>query len=62
MSFEHTADARLIAFYQGIREQVAADDALGGGHRLTGEGGGKQYAQSLDAPPRVELQPIIWPR
>jgi hypothetical protein len=29
MSFENTPDARLIAFYQGIRDQIAAESAIG---------------------------------
>jgi hypothetical protein len=62
MNFENTSDARLIAFYSNVREQVTADAALGSEHRLIGENV-KQYAQSLE----VEMQrrglafvPIAW--
>jgi hypothetical protein len=63
MDFEHAPDARLLAFYRGIREQVAAGEALGNRHRLTG-GGVKQYAQGPEAEMRhrgLNFAPIIWP-
>lgn len=63
MSFENTPDARLIAFYLNIREQMTADAALGSGHRLIGENVGR-YARSLEAEMQrrgLAFVPIVWP-
>jgi hypothetical protein len=61
MSFENTPDARLIAFYLNIREQMTADAALGS--RLIGENV-ERYAQSLEAEMQrrgLAFVPIVWP-
>ena len=63
MSFENTPNARLIAFYLNIREQIAADDELGSNHRLIGENV-KQYAQGLEGETQrrgLAFEPIVWP-
>jgi hypothetical protein len=63
MTFEHTPDARLVAFYLNIREQVAADAQLSSPHRLIGTQV-KQYARSLEAEMQrrgLAFVPIVWP-
>jgi hypothetical protein len=62
MSFENTPDARLIAFYLNIREQMTADAAFGSEHRLIGQN--VKYAQSLEAEMQrrgLAFVPIVWP-
>jgi hypothetical protein len=63
MSFENRPDARVIAFYLNIREQMAADAALGSGRRLIGENV-ERYAQSVEGEMQrrgLAFVPIVWP-
>jgi hypothetical protein len=46
MSFSQSTDARLLAFYEGVRQQVKLDRLAGSRHRLAGEGV-RNYAEQL---------------
>ena len=57
-------DESLLAYYESVRRQVAADTNFGGRHRLAGTNV-KQYADRLTDEMkrrRLEFKPIIWPR
>ena len=56
-------DESLLAFYESVRRQVAADNKLGGRHRLAGTKV-KQYADRLKnemARRQLPFKPIDWP-
>jgi hypothetical protein len=46
MNFSQSRDERLLAFYEGVRQQVEFDRRAGHRHRLAGEGV-KKYAEQL---------------
>jgi hypothetical protein len=63
MRFANSTDESLLAFYESVRRQVAADNQLGGRHRLTGASV-KQYADELQAEMhrrQLRFKPIDWP-
>jgi hypothetical protein len=56
-------DESLLAYYESVRRQVAADDRLGGRHRLAGARV-RQYADRLKDEldrRRLHVKPIDWP-
>lgn len=56
-------DESLLAYYESVRRQVAADNGLGGRHRLAGTRV-KQYADRLTGEMkrrRLDFGPINWP-
>ena len=46
MNFSQSKDERLLAFYEGVRQQVELDRRAGNRHRFAGEGV-KEYAEQL---------------
>ncbi|ABQ38380.1 hypothetical protein BBta_6471 [Bradyrhizobium sp. BTAi1] len=53
----------MLAYYESVRKQVAADSRIGGPYRLIGDRA-KQYAQELQAEMRrreLRFTPIEWP-
>lgn len=63
MRFVNSTDESLMAYYESVRKQVAADSRIGGPYRLIGERA-KQYAQELQAEMRrrqLRFTPIDWP-
>jgi len=57
------SDASLLAYYESVRRQIAADNRLGGRHRFAGAGV-KQYADRLKDEMdrrRLPFKPIDWP-
>lgn len=46
MNFSQSKDERLLAFYEGVRQQVELDRRAGGRFRFAGEGV-KKYAEQL---------------
>jgi hypothetical protein len=64
VNFSQTKTDRLLAFYDGVRRQVALDKQAGGRYRLAGDGV-KQYAEKLREEMerrRLRFEPIEWPR
>jgi hypothetical protein len=62
MDFLDLTDESLLAYYGSVRRQVAADDRLGGRHRLAGARV-KQYADRLKGEMdrrRLHVKPIDW--
>ena len=56
-------DESLLAYYESVRRQVAADTSLGGRYRLVGAVV-KEYADRLKGEMdrrRLEFRPIVWP-
>ncbi|CCE08181.1 conserved hypothetical protein [Bradyrhizobium sp. STM 3843] len=63
MRFVNSTDESLLAYYESVRKQVAADSRIGGPFRLIGESA-KQYATELQAEMRrrqLRFTPIDWP-
>jgi hypothetical protein len=59
---EHLSDESLLAYYESIRRQAAADTNLGGRHRLVGAGA-RQHAEELQQEMQrrqVRFTPIDW--
>jgi hypothetical protein len=57
------SDESLLAYYESVRRQVAADTRLGGRHPLVGVAV-KQYAERLIGEMdrrRMYFKPIVWP-
>jgi hypothetical protein len=46
VSFSQSKDERLLAFYEGVRQQVELDRLAGNRYRLAGEGV-RKYAEQL---------------
>lgn len=62
MNFSDSTDESLLAYYESIRRQVAADKRLGGRYRLAGSNV-KQYADELKGEMirrQLSFQPIDW--
>jgi hypothetical protein len=63
MDFSKSKDESLLAFYENIRQQVQADQQLGGRYRFAGDGV-KQYADRLREEMdrrRLRYSRIDWP-
>jgi len=63
MNFSRSKDESLLAFYENIRQQVQADQQLGGRYRFAGDGV-KQYADRLREEMdrrRLHYSRIDWP-
>jgi hypothetical protein len=63
MKFGNMTDESLLAYYESIRRQVAADRQLGGRYRLAG-GTVREYADSLRdeiGRRQIAVRPIDWP-
>jgi hypothetical protein len=63
MNFSRSKDESLLAFYENIRQQVQADQQLGGRYRFAGDGV-KQYADRLREEMdrrRLRYSRIDWP-
>jgi hypothetical protein len=63
MDFLNISDESLLAYYESVRRQVAADTSFGGRHRLVGTAV-KKYAERLTMEMkrrRLDFKPIIWP-
>ncbi len=63
MKFVDSTDESLLAYYESVRRQVAADIRLSARHRLLGASV-KRYAEELQAEMRrrrLGFQPIEWP-
>ena len=64
MNFANSKDETLLLFYQSVRDQVQADNQLGGKYRFAGDGV-KQYADKLRDEMerrRLRFSPIDWHR
>ena len=64
MNFANSKDETLLLFYQSVRDQVQADNQLGGKYRFAGDGV-KQYADKLRDEMerrRLRFSPINWHR
>ena len=62
-NFRNMTDESLIAYYESIRRQVAADNQLGARQRLIG-GTVRQYADQLMGEisrRQLSFKPIEWP-
>ena len=63
MNLLDLTDESLLAFYESVRRQVAADERLGGRYHLAGAKV-KQYADRLKDEMerrRLRFKPISWP-
>lgn len=63
MDLHNISDESLLAYYESVRRQVAADTNFGGRHRLVSSAA-KQYADRLTremARRRLDFKPILWP-
>jgi hypothetical protein len=63
MDFLNISDESLLAYYESVRRQVAADTNFSGRHRLIGTAV-KKYAERLTSEMhrrRLDFKPIIWP-
>jgi hypothetical protein len=63
MNLPNLSDESLLAYYESVRRQVAADTSSGGRHRLVSTSA-KQYADRLTSEMdrrRLAFRPIIWP-
>ena len=63
-NFQNMTDESLLAYYESIRRQAAADQQLGARHRLVG-GTVKDYANRLKGEisrRQLTIKPIEWPR
>ena len=63
MNLPSLSDESLLAYYESVRRQVAADISSGGRHRLVGSVV-KQYADRLTSEMyrrRLDFKPIVWP-
>jgi hypothetical protein len=64
INISNSTDERLLAFYEGVRRQVEADNLSGGRYRFAGNGV-KQYADKLRQEMerrRLQFTPIEWGR
>ena len=62
MKFANSSDESLLAYYESVRRQVAADNRLGGRYRLVGTSV-RQYAEELGAEMtrrQLRFTPIEW--
>jgi hypothetical protein len=62
VDFSQLSDESLLAYYESIRRQAAADAKLGGKRRLAGDGI-KRYADELQKEMqdrRLRYIPIAW--
>ncbi len=58
----YLSEESLLAYYESIRRQVAADSSLGGRHRLTGESvrrNAQEIQQEMERR-RMRFTPIDW--
>ena len=63
MDFLNISDESLLAYYESVRRQVAADTTFGSCHRLVGTSV-KKYAERLTMEMdrrRLDFKPIVWP-
>ena len=63
MELHNISDESLLAYYESVRRQVAADTNFGGRHRLVGDAV-KQYAERLTKEMdrrRLDFKRIVWP-
>jgi len=63
MKYASLSDESLLAYYESVRRQVAADTSTGGRYRLVGSRV-KQYADALKdemSRRRLSFTPIHWP-
>lgn len=63
MKLGNMTDESLLAYYESVRRQVAADSQLGDRYRLAG-GTVKEYAERLKDEMRrrqIRFTPIDWP-
>jgi hypothetical protein len=63
MDFLNISDESLLAYYESLRRQVAADTNFGGRYRLV-SAAAKQYADRLTSEMvrrRLDFKPITWP-
>jgi hypothetical protein len=63
MKFANTTDESLLAYYESVRRQVAANNRLGGRYRLVGANV-RHYADELKAEldrRQLPFRPIEWP-
>lgn len=63
MNLPNLSDESLLAYYESVRRQVAADTRFGSRHRLV-SAAAKQYADRLTSEMdrrRMNFKPIIWP-
>ena len=63
MNLPNLSDESLLAYYESVRRQVAADTRFGGRHRLV-NAAAKEYADRLTSEMdrrRLDFKPIIWP-
>ncbi len=63
MKFADSTNESLLAYYESVRRQVAADNGMGRRHRLLGANV-KQYAGELEAEMhrrQLRFRPIEWP-
>ena len=63
MNLPDLTDESLLAYYESVRRQVAADTQFGGRYRLVGDVV-KQYAERLTSEMdrrRLDFKPINWP-
>jgi hypothetical protein len=63
MKFADLSDESLLAYYESIRRQVAADANMGGRYRLVGSRV-KEYADALKeemSRRQLSFTPIHWP-
>jgi hypothetical protein len=61
-NLRYLSDESLLAYYESIRRQVAADANLGGRHRLVGAGV-EQHAEELQQEMQwrqIRFTPIEW--
>ena len=64
MKFGNSSDESLLAYYESVRKQVAANVRLGGRHRLVGDHV-RHYADELAGEMRrrdMRFTPIQWGR
>lgn len=62
MSIQDLSDESVLRLYESIRQQVSADMALGGRHRLVGEAAKAQarhIREEIDRR-RLDCKPIEW--
>jgi hypothetical protein len=63
MNFPNISDESLLAYYESVRRQVAADTKFGGRRRLVGDAV-KKYVECLTMEMdrrRLDFKPIVWP-
>lgn len=63
MKFANSTDESLLAYYESVRRQVAADNRLGGRYRLIGASV-REYADQLQremSRRQLSFKPIEWP-